>query len=82
VFPLTSVAQYQVFNWYPATNWQPDAQGNFDKLTPEPQGGRALFAILDQADAYLILVIGKNLVTDLPTTGATGADGNERQPAV
>ena len=51
VFPLTSVAQYQVFNWYPATNWQPDAQGNFDKLTPEPQGGRALFAILDQADA-------------------------------
>ena len=51
VFPLSSVAQYQVFNWYPATDWQPDPQGNFDKLTPEPPGGRALFAILDQADA-------------------------------
>jgi hypothetical protein len=51
VFPLSSVAQYQVFNWYPATDWQPDAQGNFDKLTPESPGDRALFAILDQADA-------------------------------
>ena len=51
VFPLSAVAQYQVFNWYPATDWQPDPQGNFDKLTPEQPGDRALFAILDQADA-------------------------------
>jgi hypothetical protein len=51
VFPLSSVAQYQVDNWYPATDWQPDAQGNYDKLTPEIPGDRALFAILDEADA-------------------------------
>jgi PBP superfamily domain len=52
VYPLSSVAQYQVFNWYPATDWQPDSQGNYDKLTPEEPGDRALFAILDQADAF------------------------------
>jgi PBP superfamily domain len=51
VFPLSSVAQYQVDNWYPATDWQPDSQGNYDKLSPELPGNRALFAILDQADA-------------------------------
>ncbi len=51
VFPLSQVAQYQVDNWYPATDWQPDPQGNYDKLSPEVPGQRALFAILDQADA-------------------------------
>jgi hypothetical protein len=51
VFPLSSVAQYQVDNWYPATNWQPDVYGNYDALTPEVTGDRALFAILDDADA-------------------------------
>jgi hypothetical protein len=50
-FPLSSVAQYQVNNWYPATNWQPDVFGNFDALVPEITGNRALFAILDEGDA-------------------------------
>ena len=51
VYPFGQVAQYQVDNWYPGTDWQPDPQGNFDKLTPEVPGQRALFAILDEADA-------------------------------
>ncbi|HXB47206.1 MAG TPA: hypothetical protein VNW50_05535 [Streptosporangiaceae bacterium] len=50
-FPLSAVAAYQVDNWYPATNWVKDAQGNYDKLSPETPGDRALFAILDEADA-------------------------------
>jgi PBP superfamily domain len=50
-FPLSSVAQYQVNNWYPATAWQPDTTGNFDALQPEIPGNRALFAIIDQGDA-------------------------------
>jgi hypothetical protein len=50
-FPLSSVAGYQVDNWYPATNWVKDAQGNYEKLSPETPGDRALFAILDEADA-------------------------------
>ncbi len=51
VYPLSQVAQYQVDNWYPATDWQQDPQGNYDRLTPEVPGQRALFAILDEADA-------------------------------
>jgi hypothetical protein len=50
-FPLSAVARYQVNNWYPATNWQPDVFGNFGALQPELPGNRALFAILDEADA-------------------------------
>jgi hypothetical protein len=50
-YPLSSVAAFQVDNWYPATNWVKDAQGNYDKLSPETTGDRALFAILDEADA-------------------------------
>lgn len=50
-FPLSQVAQYQVDNWYPGTNWQPDTEGNFDKLQPEIPGNRGLFAIIDQGDA-------------------------------
>ncbi len=51
VFPLSSVAQYQADSWYPATDWQLDPSGNYDKLSPEVPGERALFAILDEADA-------------------------------
>ena len=51
VFPLSSVAQYQVDNWYPATTGSPTRSGNYDKLSPEVPGDRALFAILDEADA-------------------------------
>ena len=51
VFPLSQVAQYQVDNWYPATDWTKDPEGNYDKLNPETTGDRALFAIVDEADA-------------------------------
>ena len=51
VYPLSQVAQYQVENWYPATSWEPDPRGNYDKLDPEVPGNRALFAILDQGNA-------------------------------
>jgi hypothetical protein len=40
-----------VNNWYPATNWQPDVYGNYVALQPEIPGNRALFAIIDEADA-------------------------------
>jgi hypothetical protein len=50
-FPMSSVAQYQVDNWTPGTDWQPDVYGNYNKLQPEIPGGRALFAVVDQADA-------------------------------
>jgi len=50
-FPLSAVAQYQVNNWYPATNWQPDQYGNYVALTPQIPGDRALFAIVDDGDA-------------------------------
>ena len=50
-FPLSSVAQFQVNNWTPATAWQPDTYGNYAKLQPEIPGARALFAIVDQGDA-------------------------------
>lgn len=51
VFPLGAVANYQVENWYPATAWQPDILGNYDTLSPEIPGNRALFAVLDEGDA-------------------------------
>lgn len=51
VFPLSAVAQYQVENWYPATSYDQDQLGNYDKLSPEVPGQRALFAIMDEADA-------------------------------
>jgi hypothetical protein len=50
-FPLSSVAQYQVNNWYPGTAWEPDVYGNYDALQPEIPGNRALFAIVDEGDA-------------------------------
>jgi hypothetical protein len=50
-FPLSAVAQYQVNNWYPATDWQPDQYGNYDALSPEIPGDRALFAIIAEGDA-------------------------------
>jgi hypothetical protein len=50
-FPLSSVAQYQVNNWFPATAAKPDVYGNFVALQPELPGNRALFAIVDDGDA-------------------------------
>jgi hypothetical protein len=50
-FPLSAVAQFQVNNWYPATEVNPDTTGNRPRLPPEIPGNRALFAILDQGDA-------------------------------
>jgi hypothetical protein len=72
VFPLATVAQYQVDNWYPATQYQPDPDGNYDKLTPEVPGQRALFAILDQADAAAY---------QLPTASLENAAGKYVAPA-
>jgi len=51
VFPLSSVASYQVQNWEPGTAWQKDQFGNFPRDPIEVPGTRALFAILDGADA-------------------------------
>ncbi len=42
---------YQVENWEPGTSWEKDQTGNFPKDPIQPPGQRALFAILDQADA-------------------------------
>jgi hypothetical protein len=71
VFPLSQVAEYQVDNWYPATAWQPDTQGNYDKLSPELPGDRALFAIVDEADAAAF---------DLPVAALENADGQYVTP--
>jgi hypothetical protein len=70
-FPLSAVAQYQVNNWYPATDWQPDTVGNFDALTPEVPGNRALFAIIDEADAAAY---------ELPVASLENAAGNYVAP--
>ena len=51
LFPLGLVASYQVENWEPGTSWEKDQTGNFPKDPIQPPGQRALFAILDQADA-------------------------------
>jgi hypothetical protein len=51
LFPLSLVASYQVENWEPGTSWEKDQTGNFPKDPIQPPGQRALFAILDQADA-------------------------------
>jgi hypothetical protein len=51
LFPLSLVPGYQVENWEPGTSWEKDQTGNFPKDPIQPPGQRALFAILDQADA-------------------------------
>jgi hypothetical protein len=71
VYPLSSVAQYQVENWYPATSWEADPQGNYDKLDPELPGNRALFSILDQGDAAAF---------SLPVAALENAAGNYVYP--
>jgi hypothetical protein len=71
VFPLSAVAQYQVENWYPATSYDQDPQGNYDKLSPEVPGQRALFAIMDQADAAAY---------QLPAAALENADGKYVAP--
>jgi hypothetical protein len=58
IFPLSAVAQDQVNNQSPGTQWTPEANGSYAALNPEIPGTRSLFAILDQpdADAYLMPV--------------------------
>jgi len=51
LFPLNLVPSFQVENWEPGTSWEKDQTGNFPKDPIQPPGQRALFAILDQADA-------------------------------
>lgn len=70
-FPLSQVAQYQVDNWYPGTDWQPDTYGNYDKLQPEIPGNRALFAIIDEGDAAAY---------DLPVASLQNAAGRYVAP--
>ncbi len=71
VYGLSAVANYQVDNWEPATDWQPDNYGNYDALPPEIPGNRALFAILDQADASIY---------QLPVAALENADGQYVKP--
>lgn len=52
LFPLTAVPTDLVQNWSPATSPIVDPiTGNYDRLPPEPVGTRALFAVMDEADA-------------------------------
>jgi hypothetical protein len=51
VFPLSLVASYQAQNWEPGTQFEKDQFGNFPRDPIEIPGERALFAILDDADA-------------------------------
>jgi hypothetical protein len=55
VFPPSRVAFYQADNWDPGGLYTPSPNGNgpptFPSNTPEAPGQRALFAIVDEADA-------------------------------
>jgi hypothetical protein len=51
VFPLSAVAQNQVDDQSPGTQWTPQANGSYAAPNPEIPGTRSLFAILDQPDA-------------------------------
>ena len=51
VFPLSLAASYQAENWEPGTSYVKDNFGNFPKDPIQPQGQRALIAILDQGDS-------------------------------
>ncbi len=70
-YPLSQVATYQVDDWSPGTEWQPDNYGNYDAILPEIPGNRALFAILDQADAASY---------ELPVAALENADGQYVKP--
>jgi hypothetical protein len=56
VFPLSAVAQDQVNNQSPGTQWTPQANGSYAAFAPEVPGTRSLFAILDQPDAASYLM--------------------------
>jgi hypothetical protein len=53
VFPASKVATYQVDNWDPGTSWIPTntIPPTYPAQPVEPPGTRALFAVLDEADA-------------------------------
>jgi hypothetical protein len=56
VFPLYAVATDQVENWPPATSIYKDpVTGNYDRLSPELPGQRALIAIVDEGDSAAFL---------------------------
>jgi hypothetical protein len=55
VFPLSAVATDQVENWPPEFSDQKDQFGNFDRLTPELPGQRALVAIVGEGDSAAFL---------------------------
>ena len=86
LFPLSLVSSYQVENWEPGTSWEKDQTGNFPKDPIQPPGQRALFAILDQADAAAFRFPVAEIPNTagqyvLPTTSAMAARGagHERQ---
>jgi hypothetical protein len=51
VYPELRVAMYQADNWDSGTDWQQDVTGNYPADPVQTPGNRALFAIVDEADA-------------------------------
>jgi hypothetical protein len=72
VFPLSTVAADQVENWPPAYSIEKDpVTGNYDRLSPQLPGQRALIAIVDQGDAAAFL---------FPTAGLPNASCTVTNP--
>ena len=51
IFPLSAVAQDQVNDLSPGTQWIPQANGSYAPLNPEIPGTRSLFAVVGEPDA-------------------------------
>ena len=71
LYPLSQVADHQALNWDAGTSWQKDQYGNYPSDPPEIPGQRALFAILDEADAAAF---------DFPVASIPNAAGDYVQP--
>jgi hypothetical protein len=71
LYPLSEVAYHQSLNWDAGTTWQKDQFGNYPADTPEIPGQRALFAILDDADAAAF---------EFPVAAIPNAAGDYVQP--
>jgi hypothetical protein len=71
LYPLSEVVYHQSLNWDAGTTWQRDQYGNYDADTPEVPGQRALFAVLDEADAAAF---------EFPVASVSNAAGKYVQP--
>jgi hypothetical protein len=71
LYPLSEVVYHQSLNWDAGTTWQRDQYGNYDSDTPEVPGQRALFAVLDEADAAAF---------QFPVASVSNAAGKYVQP--